>query len=551
MVRPELDSGDRVTPKRSAAGTPQKHSSYGKVAKVGAVWALGQQSGAQIMQIGAAVVLARLLTPYDFGIGAAVGFFLRFANKLNSIGFGGALVRLKEVRPEHVSSVFVVSLGMSVAMWLVLTLSAPALAAVFHNEEIEPALRVGALIYLLLPFGIGQMAEMNRHFRFKPIAIVQWTYSAVFVVVSICLALAGYRYWSLICGQLVANAAATAMKIYLGGVQPKLRFSKAAFMEVIPFGAGLQAKRILTFFAEYLDTLVVGRILGLTALGLYDKAFSTVDRLVDRLAAGPNVFFRIFSVLRDDPDRLRRAYRKSVLAVSLIGLPTFAVLIVLGPELIPFMYGEQWRFSVLPFQILCVAGAFRVSGAYASAVTQAQGQIWAEIARLCVYATLVLMGALIGAAWGIAGVALGVAVANGVMALLMQTLVCKVTDLQWRQVFVPQVPALCTAAILASVMLAAQWALTTIWPDAAEWHHLALKAATAGVAALVLFLKPPFQAMRELRDEVLNDLTPRVIPYLPAWAGVVPADAARDTEQVAKRQRGTIAAVEEEQVSGS
>jgi O-antigen/teichoic acid export membrane protein len=500
------------------------------------------------MEIAASVVLARLLTPYDFGIAAAVGFFLRLANKLSTIGFGGALVRLKEVRSEHVSSVFVAALAMSVMMWLMLTASAPVLATVFRDEAIGPAIRVGALIYLLLPFGIGQMAEMHRQFRFRHKAVVGWVHAATFLILSISLALGGFGYWSLIWSALLANAASTLTKIYLGGVQPRLRFSKSAFMEVIPFGVGLQAKRILTFCAEYLDNLVVGRVVGVTALGFYDKAFSTVDRVVDRLAAGPTVFFRIFSIMRDDPDRLRRAYRKSVLAVSLLGLPTFAVLIVLGPELIPFVYGEQWRFSVLPFQILCVAGAFRVSSAYASAATQAHGQIWAEIARLCLFVALVIAGAWIGSGWGIAGVAVGVAIANGVMSLLMQTLVCKLTDLQWREVFEPQLMALCIAAMFAVAMLGAQAGLEVIRPGATEWQHLALKVFVAAATALIVFLKPPFRAVLDVRNEMLHDLTPKLIPYLPVWADV---DSAHNTPRPQRRlPTAAIRPVKEDHVSG-
>jgi len=536
-----------VAHKGRPAATP--HSSYSKVAKVGTLWALGQQSGSQMLQLGAAVVLARLLTPYDFGIGAAVGFFLRLANKLSSIGFGTALVRLKEVRPEHLSSVFVVALGMSLTMWLALTLSAPALAGLFHNEAIGPALRVAALVYLLLPFGVGQFAEMNRQFRFKQKALVTWTHSVVFVVVSIALALAGYRYWSLIWSALLASVASTLVKIYLGGVQPRLHFSKAAFMEVIPFGAGLQANRILTFCAEYLDSLIVGRLLGLTALGFYDKAFSTVDRVVDRLTAGPGVFLRIFAIIREDPERLRRAYRKSVLGGTLLGLPTFAVLIVLGPELIPFMYGDQWRFSVLPFQILCVAGLFRVSGAYASAVTQAQGRIWLETMRLGVYLTLVVVSAWLGAGWGIVGVAVGIAFANGVMSLSMQTLVCKLTDLRWREVFGAQLPAVSVALILASAMLGAQLAYGSLEPDAPEWHRLVVKLLGAAVAGSCMFLKPPFRAVRALRDEVLIELMPGMIPYLPAWSGVVAADDDPESGARDRTRPGAIPPIPEEHVS--
>jgi PST family polysaccharide transporter len=506
--------------------------SYAKIAKLGVLWGFGGQTLGQVAQFAAGIVLARLLTPYDFGVAAAAGFFLRLANKLSSVGFGSALVRMKQVRPEHHSSVFVVSFALGVTVWLVLTASANALAQFFHNDAVASALRVAALVYLLLPFGVGQMAELNRQFRFKPLALMDASYTVVFVVVAIGLAWLDFGYWSLILSTVLGSCAATAVKMYFGGVIPRFRFSRAAFREVVPFGIGVQAKRLLTFGGEYLDNLVVGRVLGVTALGFYDKAFSTVDRVVDRLAADPGVFFRIFSIVQDDPERLRRAYRRAATAVSLIGIPVFAVLIVLGPQLIPFVYGEKWRFSIVPFQILCVAGAFRTSMAYSSTVVQARGRIWAEIVRLSFYVAMVAIGAWLGAAYGIAGVAAAVAIANGIMSIMMQSLVKKFAHLSVRDLIECQLPALGVTVLLVAAMLLVEAAVQVRGPTMPDWQLLFVKAFAAGVVAVVVFLKPPFATVRDIRNETLTDLFPQAIRYFPKWAGIpVPPSTRRGLPQ--------------------
>src|SRR5688572_12506913 len=139
-----------------SSGRDFSAAGYSKVAKVGAVWSFGQKFVSQAGDLLGAVVLARLLTPADFGIVAATGFFLRLASKLANFGLGGALIRLKEMRPEHISSVFVVNLGVGIASWVCLTLSASSLASLFGAPDVAPALRVAALVYLVLPFGAGQ-----------------------------------------------------------------------------------------------------------------------------------------------------------------------------------------------------------------------------------------------------------------------------------------------------------------------------------------------------------------------------------------------------------
>lgn len=486
---------------------------FSKVAKVGVLWGFAQKFVTQFSDLIAGVVLARLLTPTDFGIAAATGFFLRFASKIANFGLGGALLRLKEMRPEHVSTVFVVNLVMGVVSWLCLTLTAPVLASIFRAPEVEPALRVAAIVYLILPFGTGQNATISRELRFRDAAIIDWVFSATLLVVSIPLAWLGFKFWSLVYAQLAANIVQVCAKIYFGGRQPRLQYSWQAFRETIPFGAGLYTKRLLNFAAEYLDSLIVGRILGMGALGLYDKAFNTVDRVTERLNP-PIGFLRIFSRIQDDPDRFRRAYLKVSLVSTLIGFPVLATLIVIAPQLIEVLYGPAWRSTVLPFQILCVAGACRVSLAYASSATQAVGQIWSETWRLAVYVLFLLIGILTFAQWGIAGVATGVVAATICMMVLMQTLVSRITGLRWSELLTAQFPGIAVAAAIAGVLLAVESIAYTVAPGVRPWQLLLVQCLVACVAAGWLGFFGPFRAVRQIAMETVDEFVPGVAVYL-------------------------------------
>ena len=489
---------------------------YGKTAKVGVVWSFAQKAISQFSDLLASIVLARLLTPADFGIAAATGFFLRFANKIANFGLGGALLRLKEMRPEHVSSVFVVNLIVGVASWLCLTLSAPALASVFREPEIGPALRVAAIVYLVLPFGTGQVAAISREMRFRHAAMIEWAYSAVFVVVALPLAWMGFGFWSLIYAQLGANIVQALTKVYLGGRQPRLKFSRQALRETIPFGAGLYAKRLLAFGAEYLDSLIVGRLLGMASLGLYDKAFNTVGRVSERLNP-PIVFLRIFTLIQNDTNRLRRAYLKACMAATFIGFPTFAALIVIAPQLVEVLYGRQWLPAVVPFQILCVAGACRVTLAYASAAIQAAGQIWSETWRQATYVILIVVGVSGFATWGIMGVAVGVALATGCMMILMQGLVCRVTGLRWTELMRAQVPGLVGAAVITASLLATEFLMRLVISTVRPWQLLLAQLATGSLTMLVFILYGPFGSIREIALETLQEFAPNFLKRVPSF----------------------------------
>ena len=500
-------SGERPERGLTSAG-------YGKIAKVGVIWGFAQKLVGQFGDLLASVILARLLTPADFGIAAATGFFLRLANKVANFGLGGALLRLKEMRPEHVSSVFVVNLVVGVASWLALTVSAPALASLFRAPEVAPALRVAAFVYLVLPLGTGQLATISREMRFRDAAIIEWAYSVMFMLTSVPLAWLGFGFWSLIYGQLAANVVQALTKMYLGGRQPRLKFSRQALQETIPFGAGLYAKRLLSFGAGYLDSLIVGRVLGMTSLGLYDKAFNTVDRIADRLNA-PIVFLRIFSLIQDDADRFRRAYLKACLAATFIGFPAFASLIVIAPQLIEVLYGPQWLPAVLPFQILCIAGASRVTLAYASAAIQAAGKIWSETWRQGIYMILIAVGVSGFSIWGIVGAASAVALATVCMMALMQGLVCRVTSLRWTEIVRAQMPGSVMAATLAASLLSLEFLIRFFAPAVRPWQLLLAQLAAGGLIVPAFIFLGPFRSIRQIGSETLEDFAPGLAAYIP------------------------------------
>jgi polysaccharide transporter, PST family len=254
----------------------------------------------------------------------------------------------------------------------------------------------------------------------------------------------------------------------------------------------------------------------MASLGLYDKAFNTVGRVSDRLNA-PIVFLRIFTIIQDDASRLRRAYLKACVAATFIGFPTFAALIVVAPQMIEVLYGPQWRPAVAPFQILCVAGACRVTLAYASAVIQAAGQIWSETWRQATYVILIAVGVSAFAIWGIMGVAVGVALATGCMMVLMQGLVCRVTGLRWVELMRAQLPGLVGAAAISMSLLATEFLMRLLIPTARPWHLLLAQIATGSVTIVAFILYGPFGSIREIVLETLQEFAPGLLKRVPSF----------------------------------
>lgn len=498
--------------KRLAAdGKADSNKAYGKKAKVGALWAIGRESVTQLLAIPTLVILARLLSPADFGIAAAATFFIQLGKRLGNMGLNTALVRMKDVREEHRASVFVINLAFGLLAFTALMLAAPAIGAYYADARVTGAVRVAGAIFLVNFLGAVEYAVLQRDMKFKEMAFIEWMTPLCFFPVAVGLAFAGYGYWSLVVGQVVANSASTFAKIYYGRWRPSLRATRRGFAETVPFGMGVYAKRLLTYAAENLDSLIVGGLFGVTALGFYDKAFNAADNLSNRLSLGSTVMFRIFAIIHEERERFVRAYTKVVLAGTIITLPVFAGLIVAAREFIVVVFGSKWEPTVVPFQLLCAAGALRLITGYASAAIQASGQVWGEVQRKIAQVLLIVTLVYLLRPWGIEGAALGVFAATLILALLMQGLVRTVIGLSWREMAAPLGPsvlaALGTAAVVGAITASVR-SFAPGWPTAVL---LLLQALGGGAfwAWFTLFVR--FPALQDIVDEVIDDVVPRPV----------------------------------------
>jgi PST family polysaccharide transporter len=494
---------------------------------MGAIWAFFRHGVSQVVHIPAAVILARLLSPSDFGIAAAAHFFIMLANRLTALGLNAAIVRNKEVRPEHLSSVFVVNLVAGCAVFLTLRMIGPFAGDFFRNAESGQAIQVAALTFLIIPFGSVPMAILHREMRFRETAIVEWVYQVAYAVATILLAWWGFGFWSLIYGSLTATTAQVITKAGLARWRPSLRFSVAAMKEILPFGAGVSAKRILDFAAQNLDSVVVGRVLGLTALGYYDKGYNIVAKMLQRLTVSPGVSFRIFSIIQENPERFARAYRKVVLSITLLGYPIFAGLILVAPELVVVLFSDKWEASVLPLQILCAAGCLKLLNTYISSATQARGMIWAEVWRQVLYASTIVVGIVLFSRWGVPGAAAAVLAATMMMAIMMQALMRRIAGLTWGQLLGPQLPGVLASLGLVPVILATQWLMEAARSGpVADWQMLIAKIVAGGLFYAAFVLLARFGGVDDIVDETLADFAPRLLPVLRRGRAVPGATAA-------------------------
>ena len=514
-------------------GSPRHGKGYGKTAKVGVAWGVFRDTVKQLTFLPGVMLLARLLSPEEFGISAAAVLVITLANRLGTLGLNSALVRLKTLTPDHLSTVFTYNLGMGAVAFAVLQFAAPAIAAFYRQPEVGDAIRVAALSFLFVPFGAINSAIFQREMRFKQTAVSEWSFAVVFPVVAVGLAWSGLGFWSIVYGQLVARASQVAVKMYQGRWRPRLHFSGAAFREIAPFGAGVAANRLLGFASENLDSIIVGRLFGISALGFYDKAFNTMTNLSEKLVVDPGVTFRIFAIISEDRERFHRAYRKVILSTALLGLPFFAAIMIMAPELILVMYGSQWTPAIAPFQLLCIVGALRVANGYSSAAILARGYAWAGFGRSIMRNVILVIALYVLQPWGIVGAAAAVVCASLSAVIVTQTLLNRLVGLHWSQLAAPMLPGVTCTAILVPALIAVEVSLRGMLGTPSIYVVLGAKAATALVIFLSFVVSVRIAGMSDVVSEILSDLAPLLHgPYVRVHRklrGVEPvADTQRD-----------------------
>jgi O-antigen/teichoic acid export membrane protein len=480
------------------------------------MWAYIRTGVVGLISVPATIVLARLLSPSDFGIAAVAFFFAQLASKLSSGGFGLSLVRIKELRPDHLSTVFALNVVTGALGCAVLVFAAPYIARFYATPELGSVLPVVAVTFALGSLTMVQQALLTRDLRYRELATIGSLDVAVGSITAVVFAWFGFRYWSLVLGDLSGAFVKWIYGVWVVGWHVRLQFAPAAARELSSFAMGSYARKLLDHFTRNVDNLVIGRFLGIVPLGFYDKAFSICNKVFNKMTVvGPAVSFRIFAIIQDDPLRFQRAFRKVIMTVTLAGYLVFAALGAMAPSLIVVVLGEKWRPSVIPFQILCVAFSFRVLNQYANAAEQARGWIWPQIWRMAAQVGCIIVGVYLAVPWGITGAAVAVLGATIVMFFLTQGMMRTATGLGWADVLQPQVPAITGAAALIGML----WGLDAIMPRATSpVVVLATQMSATGLFALAFAWWCPFAEARVLMHEIVSDVSPRAASLV--WGSV-------------------------------
>lgn len=353
----------------------------------------------------ATAILARLLTPQDYGLIGMVAVATNFVSMLKDLGLSYPTVQRAEIDFDQISTLFWVNLGMSVLLVAVMVTIAPLLAWFYGEPRLTMIAAVTALGFLIGGLAVQHEALLRRQMRFFTLSIIAFVSMLVGYVVGIIMAWYGAGYWALVFSQLALLATSATGVITLCGWRPGLPRWTSGAKSMLTFGGHVTGYSVVNYVSKNLDNLLIGKFWGAQNLGLFSKAGQLValpsEQIDEPLAT---VAVPVLSRL-EDSERYRRAYLRMLEKVMLLTMPAITLLIVSADAVVQIILGSQWTAASQIVFFLGIAAMLQPVLNTMGWLFLSQGRSREMLQWSMINAPISIASILIGLRWGPVGVA--------------------------------------------------------------------------------------------------------------------------------------------------
>lgn len=363
---------------------------------------------ALLLSLGTMIVLARILTPDDFGIVGIGMVLLNLFYNLQDFGVLPAVIQKDDRIEESISVGLTLRLIIAGIITLVIVGVSPFLSDFFGNPAVAPVLMVYTLNLFVLAVGFPSQAILTRSLRFSNLAVASVVQYIVLAIVAIVLALSGFSYWSLVFGSISASVAyVVSLKLYeRAPYGPKL--NRRLMGELLGFGKHLLIAGLMVFVIFNVDQIVIARVMGMATLGMYFIAVRFGRSVGEQISTVVNrVLFPTMARIKEDLERLKTGYVQSLRMISIVAVPLTMGMSAVSPVFVEVILGPEWLPAAIPLSILSFQGLLNSLICPASNVLISIGKPWYMSAQSTVQAVAMVIGIYpVATLFGVAGVCL-------------------------------------------------------------------------------------------------------------------------------------------------
>lgn len=424
------------------------------------IWVSFSAVALSTLSFAKSIVLARLLTPDHFGLMAACMVVIRAIEVFTETGVGAALVQRPAAVEPAMPTVYTILAVRGLILAAIVVAVSPFVAQFYDQAELMPLLHVLAVGLLLGGLGNVNTIVAQKELNFRPLFYLQTIVVLVDFTVTIALAFWWQNVWALVVGNVLKTLISVPLSFALLPGRPKFGWNMAIARELARYGKYITGLTIVVYVTTEIDNVVIGKVLGMQALGVYVVAYMLANLPATHIAKViAAVMFATYSKIQNDRRNLCRAYLQTTQFVSTLALPSAVGLAVLADPLIALVYGPKWREAALVLPVLCVFGALR-------AISSVNGYVFNAIGRPSIpfymnSIKLVLIALMIVPAsrnYGLLGAAVAVTAPSLVMFVVSYVVFSRVLELPLQTMFMSILPA-----GLASLVMGGTLLLTEKW----------------------------------------------------------------------------------------
>ena len=447
------------------------------------------------------LVLARILSPAEFGILGMITIFIAISNSIIDSGFSNALIRKTDAKEIDYNTVFFFNLALSTLLYTILFIASPAISRFFKEPQLVEITRVMGLLLFVNALAIIQRTLLVKRVDFKTQTKVSIIASAGSAFVGIGMALMGYGVWSLVGQQLSRQFLNTLFLWVFNTWRPAIEFSIQSFKELFGFGSKLLLSGLLNTLYNNIYYIIIGRFYSAAQLGQYTRAeqfnmifSSNLTSVVQRVS------YPVLSSIQNEPERLREAYRKVIKSTMLITFACMLGLAATAKPVILILIGEKWLVAVKYLQIICFSGMLYPLHAINLNILQVKGRsdlfLKLEIIKKGLAVGPICLGIFLGIEYMLLGSVINSFIAYYLNARYSQGMINYSVLEQVKDILPTFIVSLCVAAVM--------WSITLL--EVNNYLLLLIQCIVGTLMAGIIYEKLNLEEYKELKGIVLSVL---------------------------------------------
>lgn len=439
----------------------------GKTAVRGIVALAFSKAALAAISVITTAILARFLTPTEYGLIGMTTVVVSLFTALNSLGMDAAIISQKEVSQIELSTLYWIKAGVAFVSAVIMCACAIPVAAFYRQPELVPILCVLSLTFLTASAYQIHRSLLRKQLRFQQIGRI--TVLAVLGggVASIAAAIAGLGAWSLVAQVLASDALSIALYLHAARWMPSFACDIRKSREVLNTGGNMFGASLALYVQRNIDALLSGRLLGAESLGYYSLAYRMMYQPVRQVSyLFTDVLFPAFSNVQENVDRVRRAYLRSIKATALVTFPVMTLVGIAAADLILLIFEARWLRTADLLQVMAPAGAVQSIAQIGYLLFPAMKRPQLSFRMGVANCAVVTLAVVIGSHWNVMGVATGITIATVSIWFVSQQLANRLIHSSWAEVlhalYAPLLGSACM--VLGWFLLRSTGALSSLSP---------------------------------------------------------------------------------------